>query len=163
MYRPVLFIGRWMQQVVHSVGKCSGWEPLRPMGTQCLWWIVRNLHAVVHRKVSLEWLKVVQGNLTSSIIVVQGKSAMLQWITRGWVCGVAEKDSDWLGSSTRPHAKEVWTKLTARMCNKTLISYGYKLSPLQSVRKYLDTPCSRKELQERSPSKLWSTCEDWQL
>jgi hypothetical protein len=23
--------------------------------------------------------------------------------TKGWVCGVAEKDSDWFESSTRPH------------------------------------------------------------
>jgi hypothetical protein len=40
---------------------------------------------------------------------------------------------------------------------QALISYGYKWPPLQSVRKYLDTPCSGKELrtwQERSPSKL---------
>jgi hypothetical protein len=28
--------------------------------------------------------------------------------TKGWVCGVAEEDSDWLGSSTGPHTKEVW-------------------------------------------------------
>jgi hypothetical protein len=26
-------------------------------------------------------------------------------LTKGWVCGVAEKNSDWLGSSTRPHTK----------------------------------------------------------
>jgi hypothetical protein len=30
---------------------------------------------------------------------------------KGWVCGVAEKDSDWLGSSNGPHTKEVWTML----------------------------------------------------
>ena len=29
--------------------------------------------------------------------------------TKGWACGVAEKGSDWLGSSTGPHTKEVWT------------------------------------------------------
>jgi hypothetical protein len=29
--------------------------------------------------------------------------------TKGWVCGVAEKDSGWLGSLTGPHTKEVWT------------------------------------------------------
>jgi hypothetical protein len=34
---------------------------------------------------------------------------MVQWITKGWVCGVAEEDSDWLGSSTRPYTNEVWT------------------------------------------------------
>jgi hypothetical protein len=28
--------------------------------------------------------------------------------TKGWVCEVAEEDSDWLGSSTWPHTKEVW-------------------------------------------------------
>jgi hypothetical protein len=33
---------------------------------------------------------------------------MVQWIKKGWVCGVAEEDSDWLGSSTGPHTKEVW-------------------------------------------------------
>jgi hypothetical protein len=46
--------------------------------------------------------------------------------TKGWVCGVAEEDSDWLGSSTRPHTKEVWTGKIARLCSKALISYGYK-------------------------------------
>jgi hypothetical protein len=30
--------------------------------------------------------------------------------TKGWVCEVAEKDSDWLGSMTRSHTKEVWTR-----------------------------------------------------
>jgi hypothetical protein len=47
-------------------------------------------------------------------------------LTKGWVCGVAEKNSDWLGSSTGPHTKEVWTKLAAQKCNKALIPYGYK-------------------------------------
>jgi hypothetical protein len=37
-----------------------------------------------------------------------GKRLLLV-ITKGWVCEVAEKDSDWLGSSTGPHTKEVWT------------------------------------------------------
>jgi hypothetical protein len=46
--------------------------------------------------------------------------------TKGWVCEVTEEDSDWLGSSTGPHTKEVWTRLATRMCNKALISYGYK-------------------------------------
>jgi hypothetical protein len=46
--------------------------------------------------------------------------------TKGWVCWVTEKDNDWLGSSTGPHTKEVWMKPAARMCNKALISYGYK-------------------------------------
>jgi hypothetical protein len=27
--------------------------------------------------------------------------------TKGWACGVAKKDNDWLGSSTGPHTKEV--------------------------------------------------------
>jgi hypothetical protein len=26
-------------------------------------------------------------------------------LTNGWVCGVAEKNGDWLGSSTGPHTK----------------------------------------------------------
>jgi hypothetical protein len=34
---------------------------------------------------------------------------MVQWITKVWVCGVVEENSDWLGSSTGPHTKEVWT------------------------------------------------------
>jgi hypothetical protein len=51
-----------------------------------------------------------------------------------------------LDHMTRPHTKEVWTGKYARLCSKALISYGYKLPPLQSVRQYLDTPCSRKEL-----------------
>jgi hypothetical protein len=46
--------------------------------------------------------------------------------TKGWVCGVAKEDSDWLGSLTGPHTKEVWTKLVARLCSKALISNGYK-------------------------------------
>jgi hypothetical protein len=35
--------------------------------------------------------------------------------TKGWVCGVVEEDSDWLGSSTGPHTKEVWMRLATRM------------------------------------------------
>jgi hypothetical protein len=26
-------------------------------------------------------------------------------LIKGWVCGVTEKNGDWLGSSTRPHTK----------------------------------------------------------
>jgi hypothetical protein len=47
-------------------------------------------------------------------------------LTKGWVCRVMEKNNDWLGSSTGPHAKKVWMKLAAWTCNKALISYGYK-------------------------------------
>jgi hypothetical protein len=47
-------------------------------------------------------------------------------LTKWWVCGVAEKNSDWHGSSTGSHTKEVWTMLATRKCNKALISYGYK-------------------------------------
>jgi hypothetical protein len=42
------------------------------------------------------------------------KSRRLAWIvsevgtTKGWVCRVAEEDSDWFGSSTGPYTKEVW-------------------------------------------------------
>ena len=54
--------------------------------------------------------------------------------TKGWASGVAEKGSDWLGSSTGPHTKEVWTGKIARMCNKALISYGKSNAPLQSVK-----------------------------
>ena len=35
--------------------------------------------------------------------------------TKGWVCGVTEKGSDWLGSYTGPHTKEVWTGKYARL------------------------------------------------
>jgi hypothetical protein len=47
-------------------------------------------------------------------------------LTKGWVCGVAEKNGDWLGSSTGPHTKEVWMKLAAQLSSKALISHGYK-------------------------------------
>jgi hypothetical protein len=47
-------------------------------------------------------------------------------LTKGWVYEVAEKKSDWLASSTRPHTKEVWTGTIARLSSKALISYGYK-------------------------------------
>jgi hypothetical protein len=51
-------------------------------------------------------------------------------ITKWLVYGVAEEDSDWLGSSTGPHTKEVWTGKYVWSCSKALISYGYKLPPL---------------------------------
>jgi hypothetical protein len=47
-------------------------------------------------------------------------------LTNGWVCGVAEKNSDWLGSSSGPRIKEVWMEKYARLCSKVLISHGYK-------------------------------------
>ena len=53
---------------------------------------------------------------------------------KGWAYGVAEKGSDWLGSSTGPHTKEVWTGKYARLCSKALISHGKSDAPLQSVR-----------------------------
>ena len=53
---------------------------------------------------------------------------------KGWAYGVAEKGSDWLGSSTGPHTKEVWAGKYARLCSKALISYGKSNAPLQSVR-----------------------------
>ena len=37
--------------------------------------------------------------------------ARLKTNTKGWVCEVAEKGSDWLGSYTGPHTKEVWTSM----------------------------------------------------
>jgi hypothetical protein len=53
------------------------------------------------------------------------------WYRGGWTykwvgLRVAEKNGDWLGSSTGPHTKEVWTGKYARLCNKVLISHGYK-------------------------------------
>jgi hypothetical protein len=46
--------------------------------------------------------------------------------TKGWVCEVAEEDSDWLGSQDwAPHIGSVDEQAT-RMCSKALISYGYK-------------------------------------
>lgn len=44
--------------------------------------------------------------------------------TKGWVCGVVEKGSDWLGSYTGPYTKEVWTGKYARLYNKDKISHG---------------------------------------
>ena len=44
--------------------------------------------------------------------------------TKGWACGVAEKGSDWLGSYTGPHTKEVWMGMRAQLCNKDKISHG---------------------------------------
>ena len=44
--------------------------------------------------------------------------------TKGWVCGVAEKGSDWLGSYTGPHTKEVWTGISCPVGNKDKISHG---------------------------------------
>ena len=38
--------------------------------------------------------------------------------TKGWVCGVAGKSSDWLGSYTGPHTKEVWTGKYARLATR---------------------------------------------
>jgi hypothetical protein len=32
-------------------------------------------------------------------------------LTNGWVCGVTEKNSDWLESLTGPHTKEVWMSI----------------------------------------------------
>jgi hypothetical protein len=32
-------------------------------------------------------------------------------LTKGWVCGVVDKNSVCLGSSTGPHTKEVWTSI----------------------------------------------------
>jgi hypothetical protein len=60
---------------------------------------------------------------------------MVQWITKGWVCGVAEEDNDWLGSLTGPHTKEVWTKLAARLCSKALISYGVQVTTSAECKK----------------------------
>jgi hypothetical protein len=37
------------------------------------------------------------------------------------LCG---EGSDWLGSMTGPHTKEVWTGMYARLCSKALISFG---------------------------------------
>jgi hypothetical protein len=37
------------------------------------------------------------------------------------LCG---EGSDWLGSMTGPHTKEVWTGMYARLCSKVLISFG---------------------------------------
>ena len=37
------------------------------------------------------------------------------------LCG---EGSDWLGSMTGPHIKELWTGMYARLCSKALISFG---------------------------------------
>jgi hypothetical protein len=44
-------------------------------------------------------------------------------LTKGWVCGVTEKNGDWLGSSTGPHTKEVWTGKYARLCSSVDLSW----------------------------------------
>jgi hypothetical protein len=46
--------------------------------------------------------------------------------TKGWVCEVAEEDSDWLGSQDWAPYKGSVDDLMTRMCSKALISYGYK-------------------------------------
>ena len=38
--------------------------------------------------------------------------------TKGWLCGVAEEGSDWLGSYTGPHTMEVWTGTYARLVTR---------------------------------------------
>ena len=45
-------------------------------------------------------------------------------LQKGGHAGLLEKHGEWLGSSTGPHTKEVWTGKIARLCNKALISYG---------------------------------------
>ena len=41
--------------------------------------------------------------------------------------------SDWLGSYTGPHTKEVWTGKIHLLGNKDKFSYGKSNAPLQSV------------------------------
>ena len=44
--------------------------------------------------------------------------------TKGWVCGVVEKGSDWLGSYTGPHTKGSVDKARDLVGNKDKISHG---------------------------------------
>ena len=44
--------------------------------------------------------------------------------TKGWVCGVTEKDSDWLGSYTGHHTKGSVDEHATRLCSKDKISHG---------------------------------------
>ena len=44
--------------------------------------------------------------------------------TKGWVCGVAEKGSDWLGSYTGPHTKGSVDGKDRPVGNKDKISHG---------------------------------------
>jgi hypothetical protein len=78
--------------------------------------------------------------------------------TKGWVCEVAEEDSDWLGS-------EDWAPYQGSMNEKVrpVVQQGFDLlwvqvtTSAECTKKYQDTPYFGKELrtwQERSPSKL---------
>jgi hypothetical protein len=78
-------------------------------------------------------------------------------LTNGWVCGVAEKNSDWLGSQNwAPHQGSVGGNA------HPVVQQGFDLLWVQvttsaECKKVSDTPYSGKELrtqQERSPSKL---------
>ena len=53
--------------------------------------------------------------------------------TKGWVCGVVEKGSDWLGSYTGHHTKGSVDEHATRICNKDKISHG-TCAPLQRVK-----------------------------
>ena len=44
--------------------------------------------------------------------------------TKGWVCGVAEKGSDWLGSYTGPHTIGSMDGNVRPVGNKDKVSYG---------------------------------------
>ena len=45
-------------------------------------------------------------------------------LTKGWVCGVAKKGNDWLGSYTGPHTKGSVDRKYRPVGNKDKISHG---------------------------------------
>jgi hypothetical protein len=79
-------------------------------------------------------------------------------LTKGWVCGVAEKKGDWLGSSTGPHTKRSMDGKVRPVVQQSVdLSWVQVTTSVECTKKYQDTSYSGKELrtqQERSPSKL---------
>jgi hypothetical protein len=49
-------------------------------------------------------------------------------LTKGWVCGVVEKNSDWLGSSTGPHTKR---GMDGKVC--PVVQQSFDLSWVQVI------------------------------
>jgi hypothetical protein len=56
-------------------------------------------------------------------------------LTYGWVCGVAEKNGDWLGSSTGPHTKRSMDGKVRPVVQQSVDLSWVQVPPLQSVQK----------------------------
>jgi hypothetical protein len=68
-------------------------------------------------------MMVCKRHLDSSTL--RGEYQRFNLLVQNWVgMRCAEKDGKWLGSSSGPHTKEVWTGKIARLCSKALISLG---------------------------------------